>query len=224
MLEHNFKILSVCNSNVNCYRMNNYRKTYDNSCNAKLISFQANSGEPLKLLDMLLKNKYVQNILSLAQKNPILFKASLATILALSIRPLTILAVPGAKKKDKQYAATKSIVSGAVSFGIACGISWPLQKAIEKFKVAAENGTLEKSLKKPLTKERFEAFNYFVITGAYFIVIPLEAFLLFKAIPKVINLIFPDKIAHTAKVPMTAPFSFNQKTQSTFKSFVMESK
>ncbi|MDD3593147.1 MAG: hypothetical protein PHX18_00795 [Candidatus Gastranaerophilales bacterium] len=78
-----------------------------------------------------LKNKTINNFLKSASNNPGIYEALIALGITCSIRPLTILTIPGAKKEDKQYAAAQSISSGAAGLGFAYMIYKPIETALD---------------------------------------------------------------------------------------------
>lgn len=218
-----------------------------------------------KVPESLLKSNIFHKILKTAERNASLFEAGFVLCIATSLRPLTVLSMPGAKKEDKQYAAVKAISSGLVGFCLAALLYIPMaaimsrlgnsakfaskarealamaqkaasdpaqlakaneaaqhvlkatqyikpEKAAKAFEQASKalqasggKATLEASTKalNELTKvakfpfelgsKAFDSFNYMVNYGSKFIIGPLDAFILFKLIPPLMNKLFPDR-------------------------------
>lgn len=105
---------------------NNYSLGKKNNvqANAQNISFNGNfSGSVEKFANKFASGKKVQKFISgkffnkflkTSLENPALYEAMLALGITCTARPLTILATPGAKMEDKQYASAQSISSGVV--------------------------------------------------------------------------------------------------------------
>lgn len=142
--------------------------------------------------DKLLKNKFVQKLLNLASLNPHAFNLTIMAVMAILLRPATILIVPGAKKEDKQYAAGKSVVSSVISTTAQLALCIPLAKSIEKLAREAESKPHFSNFPKVKTP-RFEAFNYLINNGFAVLLTVASAMVMSKAVAKVMNKILPDK-------------------------------
>ena len=85
-----------------------------------------------KVPESLLKNSFFHKALRMVENNTSLFIASFVLVLLTTLRPLATLAVPGAKKEDKQYAAAKSITSGIINFAMSALVYIPLAMLISR--------------------------------------------------------------------------------------------
>lgn len=218
-----------------------------------------------KVPEGLLKSKIFHGILQTAERNASLFEAGFVLAIATTLRPMTVLSMPGAKMEDKQYAAVKAISSGTVGFVLAALLYIPMaaimtrlgnsakfaskakealalaQKAVsDPAKLAKANEAAQHVLKatkfikgdkavkvfdqasqalqatggaatfeaatkalNELTKvakfpfelgsKSFDAFNYMLNYGSKFIIGPLDAWILFKLIPPLMNKLFPNR-------------------------------
>lgn len=180
--------------------------------NQNNISFKG--GVPLTILDPIIKNKYFQSLLNLSVKNPSLFDSTIVLALATTIRPATILAIPGPPKEDRQYAAAKSIATGIIGVIVSALIYIPFEKGLRTFGPAA----VEKFCKNP---KAAEAFNYIVNKGSKLIIGPLDAMLLFKLIPPIMKRVFPNS---KKQDPTPPPFAakLNEDQQKVFTDFVKQ--
>lgn len=105
-----------------------------------------------KVPEAVLKNGLFHSILNLAERNASLFDASFLLVIATTLRPVSVMAVPGAEIEDKKYAAVKAITSGLISFALACIIYIPLGRFMQRFgnraKIADEaNKLLSEAMK-----------------------------------------------------------------------------
>lgn len=167
-------------------------------------SFAANL--PVKktpFTDKLLKNKFMQKLFNLASLNPHAFNLTIMAVMAIMLRPATILIVPGAKKEDKQYAAGKSVVSSVISTTAQLALCIPLAKTIEKLAREAEVKPHLSNFPKIKTP-RFEAFNYLVNNGFAIILTVASSMVMAKAVAKIMNKILPTKETNT-KLENTTP-------------------
>lgn len=172
--------------------------------NQSAPSFAANL--PVKktpFTDKLLKNKLVQKLFNLASLNPHAFNLTIMAVMAILLRPATILIVPGAKKEDKQYAAGKSVVSSVISTMTQLALCIPLAKSIEKLAKEAESKPHLSNFPKIKTP-KFDAFNYLVNNGFAIILTVVSSIVMAKAVAKIMNKILPKKENNT-KLENTTP-------------------
>jgi len=142
-----------------------------------------------KIINGILKSKAAQGIFKFASNNPFGFSVLTLATTCIIFRPLTILALPGQKKDDKQYLAVKSVVASTVANSGRILLIYPLGKALEYVgKKAKENP----KLKFPAgdTKE-FNAFNFGVNNGFAVLLAIATAAIMTKAIPRVMAKILP---------------------------------
>ncbi|MEI7474055.1 MAG: hypothetical protein WCK67_04690 [bacterium] len=198
---HNKK---VENKNIN---------NFSNNASSKSINFTGNNPDlatkiAKSIPDGVFTFKPIQGLFKLAQKDLALFDAVLTFALVASIRPLTIMAMPGASKEDKQYAATKAMAGGAIGLGLTALLFTPVTKAVKG--VSKE---LFKGLANSEKKEK--AFEYLMNYGAKFIIAPLQAFLLVESIHPIMDLVFPKKNKKTEEKKSTEKaFTSNQTVKS----------
>jgi hypothetical protein len=166
------------------------------------VSFQGVEQLAKKVPDAFHKSGVLHKILELAGSNPTFFEVAFATTLMTTIRPLTVLAVPGAKKEDKQYAAVKSICSAVSSFALTALLYIPLAAVMKNL----GNGKLP-GFPFPKDSNQFKAFNHYFNYGSRFILAPLEAMILFKMIPPIMNKLFPNRKKSGKFDPPPGPFA-----------------
>lgn len=117
-----------------------------------------------KVPESMLKNGLFHKILNLAEKNASLFDASFLLLISTTLRPVSVMAVPGADIEDKKYASVKAITSGLISFGLACLIYIPLGRFMSRFgnraKLADEaNQLISEALKATSAKGQMAKAN-----------------------------------------------------------------
>lgn len=153
----------------------------------KMVAFTGNIQKNIascianSIPDAFFKSKIVQSVFKLAQKDLALFDAFLTFGIVSSIRPMTIMATPGASKEDKQYAAVKAAAGGIIGLGLTALLFTPVTKAVQ---IAA---------KQVFNKEKAKSFEYIMNYGSKFIVAPLQAILLVEMMHPLMNLFFPRK-------------------------------
>jgi hypothetical protein len=137
-------------------------------------------------------------------KNPALAEAAIGTLFASILRPTTILAMPGAKKEDKEYAASKAFISGFLGLGLNFLCLVPVAiatRAVAKqgFKKLLKTANGEKIFEeiKPVfdkkDKQKSEAFSFLTKYAASFVVAIIDTMILFKLIHPVAQKLFGHK-------------------------------
>ena len=117
-------------------------------------------------------------------------------LLSLTIKPLAVMATPGAKKEDKQYSATKSFVSGFVDFGLSTIAILPITYAVKHFgnklndKKYAEK--ISEKVKYLQNEDNFDAFKKTVGYIPKFLTIPVRSALTIALITPTMKYLFPD--------------------------------
>lgn len=71
-------------------------------------------------------------VLESVNKNEAFYESAVALIVAGMLKPICVLAMPGAEKEDKQMAATKNFVSAMAGFAISNSIMAPVSAATNK--------------------------------------------------------------------------------------------
>ena len=82
-----------------------------------------------KLVD---SNFFNEKVLNLVNENEALFENLINIVLAGILKPICVLAMPGAEEEDKQAAATKNIVGAITSFFLSTLILTPVSKGVKK--------------------------------------------------------------------------------------------
>ena len=98
-------------------------------------------------------------ILKLCDKHTVIAQNLVALVLAVGLRPLAIMALPGKDKEDKQYAAGHAIASGLIGFGFSTIVMYPLGIAVTKTKNKVKEAAAALNLSKnaaELTEEQAE--------------------------------------------------------------------
>lgn len=109
----------------------------------------------------LLNNKYILKGLEKISEHGTSFAATTSLVLSLSLRPAAIMNTPDTEKENKQYAASNSICSGLIKFGMVEAVALPIENAIKKIdqnphkflkpetikKIAADNIATSRSYK-----------------------------------------------------------------------------
>ena len=117
-------------------------------------------------------------------------------LLSLTIKPLAVMATPGAKKEDKQYSATKSFVSGFVDFGLSTIAILPITYAVKQFgnklndKKYAEK--ISEKVKYLQNEDNFDAFKKTVGYIPKFLTIPVRSALTIALITPTMKYLFPN--------------------------------
>ncbi|MGD9581921.1 MAG: hypothetical protein AB7V50_11155 [Vampirovibrionia bacterium] len=150
-----------------------------------------------KVPDSFYEGSVFKYISKLASERPSVFEALAALLVTCTVRPVAIMALPGAEVEDKKYAAVKSIASGLVGYAISCVVFTPIGKFMENL----EKGKYTEMLKKAGNREfplkpstpAFSAMSYVVNYGSkYLFAIPI-AVATFKMIPWMMKKLFPDR-------------------------------
>lgn len=175
MPDNNRKIKNQ-NISLNSTHSPTQRVAFSGNIQKNIASGIANS-----ISDKFFKNKFTQAVFKLAQKDVALFDAFLTFGIVSSIRPLTIMATPGASKDDKQYAAVKAAAGGIIGLGLTALLFTPVTKAVQT------------AAKEVFNKEKAKSFEYIMNYGSKFIVAPLQAILLVEMMHPLMNLFFPRK-------------------------------
>ncbi len=163
------------------------------SGNAPKKDFWTRLGENKKIKEFI-KSKRFDNILKKA--NDLAWTESLIMFgIAVTIKPFTIMALPGAKEEDKKYAATKALLGGVVDFGIATAFILPVTKTLEHFnKKIKENPAIITDKVKYLKNEKnLKNFKKITEYGPKFLLVPVRSLLTIALIPPTLKYLFPDE-------------------------------
>ena len=117
-------------------------------------------------------------------------------LLAVTIKPLAVMATPGAKKEDKEYSATKSFVSGFVDFGLSTLTILPITYAVKKFGDKLNNPQYAKQVTDKVkylqNSDNFDAFKKVVSYIPKFLMIPVRSALTIALIAPTMKYLFPN--------------------------------
>ncbi|MEW5822186.1 MAG: hypothetical protein AB1782_18470 [Cyanobacteriota bacterium] len=169
---------------------------------------------------------FLNYVATQAKNYPGLFEALTALGVTSTIRPATILIVPGAKKEDKQYAAVKSIASGVIGYVISYIAFKPLGDVIEKLGKGAYDHLLKKPFPFKAGTPQFATFSFIVNYGTKFLIAIPYAMATFQMIPWLMNKLFPNR----KKKPMDhynppiAAANLNERQQEVYGAFMKLSK
>ncbi len=157
------------------------------------VNFAAAANKTDRYIDKFLKSKSGLKILKLADINPTLFSLGIATAVSTTLRPATLMVVPGAKKEDKKYAAIKSIISAFVTLATQGLIFYPLGVAMKKLGEKAENAPKSTKFPYKIKTPKFEACNYFLNNALGFFVAIAATLVMVKVVGAIMNKIMPPK-------------------------------
>ena len=132
--------------------------------------------------------------------SPVLLESTFVLGLCTVARPLTIISVPGAEKRDKEYAATHSFLSGLWTFATGLVLYQPINNAVNKvFKKIEEDPKYMKGnfIRK---KKNKDAFNFVASTGPKTVMHAALGVVMVSLIPATMNLLFP-KNKKTSNTP-----------------------
>jgi len=205
--------MSVSNASINRTKQNDVHFT--GGISDGIANWVSNGGK--KTIN---SSKDFNGLIKLTAENGMLFSSILACALGISIRPVTIMAMPG-NKDDKQYSAVKSIATGLVSLFITGGSLIIMQKGIDKAGIVFKKLEAQKLLNKgKISNDLFEKlthleknpaldkvgreamekinkkeaiFKTLTNYGSKWFIGPVEAFTLFALIHPIMNTVFPKK-------------------------------
>lgn len=187
--------VEILNNKIQKPILNNYNRggtKLSGLRSAENINFRGNISATDKVIDKFLTSKGGKKILGFASINPTFFSLALMTMLATTLRPATIMVVPGAKKEDKEYAAAKSIISSTITLITQGLIFYPFGKMMERIGEKAKNAPKSTKFPYPIKTPKFEAFNYFVNNGLAFFIMFGASLVMVKVVAKVMNKIMPS--------------------------------
>lgn len=96
-----------------------------------------------------IKDGWFEKILGLCDNHTVIAQNLVALVLAVGLRPLAIMSLPGKKdKEDKIYASGHSIASGLIGFGFSSIVMYPLGKAASKAKQKIQDAAAAITLSK----------------------------------------------------------------------------
>lgn len=176
---------------------------------------------PQNFTTRLLKNKTVLKTLEKISDHGTSFSAGTSLALSLVMRPIAIFSTPDVEKENKQYAATNSVCSGLIKFGIVEAVALPIEKAVQNIDKKAEK-FLKKNTINNLTKDGQDITNsrsYKLMTQiiklstGFLTAIP-KSMLTLALIPILMSAIFKTKVPNKKEEKQTqqlTPFTASNK-------------
>lgn len=86
-----------------------------------------------KITEKLAKSKTFHKMAYYSEDNEAKVKALLALGLAGILKPICVLAMPGAEEEDKQFTATKNALSAFIGYLLSCAIFNPISSGVNEF-------------------------------------------------------------------------------------------
>lgn len=84
-----------------------------------------------KIAEFINNSERTQKLLKHVNKNPAVYSAAAAFVLAGIMRPGLIGVMPFKEKKDKQYSQASAVAAGVIELASTCAIFLPLNKSIK---------------------------------------------------------------------------------------------
>lgn len=91
--------------------------------------------------------KWFSGVLDSVNKNEAFYEAVTALVVAGILKPVCVLAMPGAEMEDKQMSATKNAVSAFIGFGLSNLILSPFSSGVNKVMKSLDSGNPTKYIK-----------------------------------------------------------------------------
>jgi hypothetical protein len=177
------QLLRIGNRNRTELKFNN---SFQNSVNF-------GSKIPNSNIDKILNNKFAQKVFKFASLNPFGFNIVALTVSCMFLRPATLMVTPGTSKKEREYAAGKSIISSGIANGSRILLCLPLAKAIEKLgDKALHNPNSAKFPAKGTPK--FEVVNYAINNGFAVLLSLATSGLMVSMVAKIMPILLKGKM------------------------------
>jgi len=132
-------------------------------------------------------SNFSKKIIGMASSNPALVEAAFVLGLSTTLRPASIMVVPGPPKDDRKYAAAKSIATGIVGFAFTAAVFIPIAAATKNLGKLAKDNLLIKTGFPEAGSARYKVIEYLTTYASKFIVAPLEAMALFAMVPPIVH-------------------------------------
>jgi len=168
----------------------NAQNCYFQHKNTKAPAFQGQVGTRIaeKCKNVLIDGSNM--LFEKAEASSVICNALLVFFLTTTVRPAAILAMPGSKKEDREYAAAKSIATGFAALLTALVLFRPIDNAFKNIAKRVDFGTLKDF---PFKNEAKTAYKYIIDQGSFFVVAPIQAMVLINTIPPIMNRFFPKR-------------------------------
>lgn len=140
------------------------------------------------------KSKGFLNFLD--KSNNIAWMESLFVLgISTTIKPISLLAVPGAKEEDKKYAATKAFLGGLVDFAIATAFIKPITNKLYDFgeKVKKNPKIITDKVTYLKNEDKMKNFRKILEYAPKFMLVPVRSALTIALIPPTLKYLFPEE-------------------------------
>jgi len=144
-------------------------------------------------------SNFSKKIIGMASSNPALVEAAFVLGLSTTLRPASIMVVPGPPKDDRKYAAAKSIATGIIGFAFTAAAFIPIAAATKHLGELAKNNVLKNGFP-AAGSNKYKVAEYLFNYVPRFVVAPLEAMALFAMVPPIVHK-FLDKKPKQAAAP-----------------------
>lgn len=159
-----------------------------------VMSIQRLGQNSLNFSTRVLKNKMVLKTLENISKHPTSFSAGVSLCMSLGVRPLAIFATPDTEKENKQYAASNSICSGLIKFGMVEAVALPVEYAIQNIDNNPEKFLKPSTIKKlgSTSSKSYKLITQMLkLSTGFFTAIP-KSILTIALIPVIMDKLFPS--------------------------------
>ncbi len=143
-----------------------------------------------KIATLINRSRTIQNSLKAINKNPAVYNAVAAFLLASALRPALIGCLDFKDKKDKKYSQASAIAAGVIELGATVALFLPINKALSKTATALYQSSNPIFKNNKFAAEQFKSVNNRVLKIIAMIPISLARFALVKPI---VNTIFGEK-------------------------------
>jgi hypothetical protein len=174
--------------------------------------FWSKLGENPKIKEFI-KGKTFDKALELAN-NLSMFESGLFFAIAVTLKPLTIMALPGAKEEDKKYAATKAFLGGCVDFAISSAILYPITEVVKRFrkKIKVDPKILTEKVQYLKNINKFDNLEKVLGYAPKLLLLPIRSAMTIALIPPTLKYLFPEE-AKKLKNKKDAKEAVKSKTQ-----------
>lgn len=214
-IEGHYKDTSIATNKIkiekDCININ--RPTESVSFSGSAASRASRNG--LTFFEKLARSEKFNKILDFTERNESKVSAVISLGMAGILKPICVLAMPGAEKEDKQFTATKNALSALIGYILSCAVLDPISYGVNEFLDYPEK-YLKKGSKvlEQLTKDKEEGFKVltkdlikqqgyatntlnsmrsFYKKGLGLLVAPAKAAITIALMPYVMKFIFGDR-------------------------------
>lgn len=130
-----------------------------------------------------------------ASNNLAVMESVFVLAISTTIKPVTILALPGAKEEDKKYAAIKAFLGGVIDYCLITALVKPITKKIEDFgnRIKKNPEIVKEKIKYLRDEGNFKTFSRIVGYTPKLLLIPVRSALTIALIAPTLKFIFPEE-------------------------------